>query len=368
MFWTLHSLQLNSALWVKTPPRYYRAVFCVVDDMPQQKPKAVVTGGAGFIGSHLADALVREGYGVTVIDNLSTGKEVQVNKKAKFVQADIRDLASIKPHFENAKYVFHLAARARIQPSIADPEPTFHDNIIGTLNVLLASRDAKVRRVVYSASSSSYGDQEALPLHEGMQSRFKSPYSLSKYVGEETCRLFSSLYGLETVSLRYFNVYGPRQLTTGAYATVVGIFLDQLEKGRPITIVEPGLIRRDFTHISDVVRANMLAANSNKVGAGDTINIGTGKNYSINEVAAMILQHNEATKQNAYEVRLASAPLVGDPKIVLASAVKIGKVEYVPKRPGESLVTLADNTKAKKLLGWEPKVSLSDGIAGLMMP
>ncbi len=335
--------------------------------MAQQKQKAVVTGGAGFIGSHLADALIHEGYAVTVIDNLSTGSERQINKKAKFIQVDIQDLRSIKPHFKNAKYVFHCAARARIQPSIVDPEPTFHDNIIGTLNVLLAARDAGVKRVVYSASSSSYGDQESLPLHEGMQSRFKSPYSLSKYVGEETCRLFSKLYGLETVSLRYFNVYGPRQLATGAYATVVGIFLDQLERGQPVTIVEPGIIRRDFTHVSDVVRANILAAESKKVGVGETINIGTGKNYSINEVASMILQHHAVSKNNTYEVRFASASFLENPKAILASAIKAGKAAYVPKRPGESLVTLADNTKAKKLLGWAPKVSFGDGIRGLML-
>ena len=335
--------------------------------MAQQKPKAVVTGGAGFIGSHLTDALIHKGYSVTVIDNFSTGKKDQVNKKATLVHADIGDLKIILPHFKNAKYVFHCAARARIQPSIVDPEPTFHDNIIGTLNVLLAARDAQVKRVVYSASSSSYGDQETIPLHEGMQSRFKSPYSLSKYVGEETCRLFSKLYGVETVSLRYFNVYGPRQLTTGAYATVVGIFLDQLERGQPVTIVEPGLIRRDFTHVSDVVRANILAAESKKVGVGEVINIGTGKNFSINEVASTILQHHTTSKENKYEVRLASTNFLHDHKVVLASAVKAGKAAYVPKRPGESLVTLADNTKAKKLLGWAPKVSFGDGIRGLML-
>ena len=192
------------------------------------KNKVVVTGGAGFIGSNLVDALIKGGHSVTVIDNLFTGKKSQVNKLAKFIKADILNLNKIKPYFRGVDQVFHLAAIARIQPSIIDPVPTMQDNIIGTLNVLLASRDAKVKRVVYSASSSSYGDQDSLPLHEEMQPSFKSPYSLSKYVGEELCRLFTNLYGIETVSLRYFNVYGPRQLLGGAYATVMGIFLKQM--------------------------------------------------------------------------------------------------------------------------------------------
>ncbi len=329
--------------------------------------KALVTGGAGFIGSHLTDALLKDGYSVTVIDNLTTGKKSQVNKKAKFVKADIKDLARIKPHFSGVSYVFHTAARARIQPSIVDPEPTFHDNVIGTLNVLLASRDAKVKRVVYSASSSSYGDQAILPLQEDMNPHFKSPYSLSKYVGEETCKLFSNLYGLETVSLRYFNVYGPRQLTSGAYATVVGIFLQQLQEKKPITIVEPGIIRRDFTHVEDVVRANILAAKSKKVGSGELINIGTGKNYSINEIASLIL-HNygiNSVSKPKYEVALASSNTF-EPKVILTSAVKAGAVQYIPRRPGESLRTLADNSKAKELLDWSPTISLKQGLDALM--
>lgn len=327
-----------------------------------KKNKIIVTGGAGFIGSNLVDALIGEGHSVTVIDNLFTGKRSQVNKKAKFIRADICNLKKIKPYFKGADHVFHLAAIARIQPSIIDPVPTMQDNVIGTLNVLLAARDSKVKRVVYSASSSSYGDQDTLPLHEEMQPRFKSPYSLSKYVGEELCRLFSNLYGLETVSLRYFNVYGPRQLLSGAYATVAGIFLKQMRSGQPLTIVGDGNIQRDFTHVFDVVKANILAAQSKKVGKGEILNIGTGKNYSINEVAAMIL--NLGNKSAVPQVRLAVSGQ-DQPQTILASAIKNNRATYIPARPGETRKTLANNSKARDLLGWKPTIMLEDGLAKL---
>jgi UDP-glucose 4-epimerase len=334
--------------------------------------EVVVTGGAGFIGSHLVDVLIKEGYSVVVIDNLTTGKKSQVNKEARFIKADIRNLRKIKPYFRGADLVFHLAARTRIQPSIKDPLATFEHNVMGTLNILLAARDAKVKRVIYSASSSSYGDQETLPLYEEMVPRFKNPYSLSKYVGEELCRLFTNLYGLETVSLRYFNVYGPRQLTSGAYATVVGIFLEQLKKGKPLTIVGDGTIRRDFTHVFDVVKANILAAHSSKVGKGEVINIGTGKNYSINEVAAMILapqlkQRYPLAIQSSEGLHFSWAvtPEV-KPEVILASAVKSNKVVYIPPRPGEVHYTLANISKARELLNWKPTISLEKGIEMLM--
>jgi nucleoside-diphosphate-sugar epimerase len=327
--------------------------------------KVLVTGGAGFIGSHLVDALVQEGHPVVVIDNLSTGKKAQVNKRARFLKADIRNLKKIKPYFMGVDWVFHLAAKARIQPSIKDPASTFDHNIIGTLNVLLAARDAGIKRVIYSASSSSYGDQDTLPLYEEMTPRFKSPYSLSKYVGEELCRLFSNLYGLETISLRYFNVYGPRQLLSGAYATVVGIFLKQLKDGKPLTIVGDGSIQRDFTHVSDVVKANVLAAKSNKVGKGEVINIGTGKNYSINEVAAMILKKPETVAGPLFKAGLTAGQDI-KPEIILTSAVKINKAVYIPSRPGETRRTLANITKARELLGWKPIISLEEGLAMLM--
>lgn len=331
---------------------------------PKNK-KVVVTGGAGFIGSHLTDALVKDGFDVVVLDNLSTGKKSQVNKAAKFVKIDTRNLKKIKPFFKGVDLVFHLAARARIQPSIKNPTDTFDHNVNGALNVLLAARDAGVRRVIYSASSSSYGDQDTLPLYEDMSPRFKSPYSLSKYIGEELCRLFSNLYGLETVSLRYFNVYGQRQLLTGAYATVIGIFLKQTKDGKPLTIVGDGSIRRDFTYISDIVRANMLAAKSSRVGKGEVINIGTGKNYSINEVAAMILTPNTPQLFGGSQAKIAAFEN-SQPEIVLASALKNKKAIYIPPRPGETRKTLANNSKARELLGWKPTISLEEGLAMLL--
>ena len=333
--------------------------------------KVLVTGGAGFIGSHLVDALVEEGHSVVVIDNLSTGKKSQVNKKAKFIKADIRNLKKIKPCFKGVNLVFHLAARTSIQPSIKDPVSTFDHNITGTLNGLLASRDAGVKRVVYSASSSSYGDQDTLPLHEEMTPRFKSPYSLSKYVGEELCRLFSNLYGLESVSLRYFNVYGPRQIATGAYAAVVGVFLKQFKDGKPLTIVGDGSVQRDFTHVFDVVRANILAVQSIKVGKGEVINIGTGKNYSINEVASMILTPPErgymlpARDFNNPRLTGGVVPNV-KPETVLASAVRENRISYIPSRPGETRCSLANTSKARQLLGWKPTISLEEGLAALL--
>lgn len=328
----------------------------------QKKLRAIVTGGAGFIGSHLTDALIKEGFDVLVLDNLSTGKKSQVNKAAKFIKADIRNLKSIKSHFKGVDLVFHMAAIARIQPSIINPVPTMESNVLGTLNVFLAARDAGVKRIIYSASSSSYGDQDTLPLHEEMRSSFKSPYALSKYIGEELCRLFTNLYGIETVSLRYFNVYGPRQLLEGAYATVVGIFLKQMSQGQPLTIVGDGNIQRDFTHVHDVVRANILASKSNKVGKGELINIGTGSNYSINEVAAMVLALGN--KQSVPKIELAVFT-PNQNKAVLASALKSNKAVYVPTRPGETRKTLADNSKARKLLGWKPTVSFDEGLKTL---
>jgi len=333
--------------------------------------KVLVTGGAGFIGSHLVDALVEEGYSVVVIDNLSTGKKSQVNKKAKFIKADIRNLKKIKPYFKGVNLVFHLAARVHIQPSIKDPVPTFDHNMTGTLNVLLASRDAGVKRVVYSASSSSYGDQDTVPLYEEMAPHFKNPYSLSKYVGEEMCRLFSNLYGLETVSLRYFNVYGPRQVAIGAYAAAVGVFLKQFKDSKPLTIVGDGNAQRDFTHVFDVVRANILAAQSVKVGKGEVINIGTGKNYSINEVASMILTPPERgyvlPARDFNNPRLTGGVIPNvKPETVLASAVRENRVAYIPSRPGETRRSLANTSKARQLLGWKPSVSLEEGLAMLM--
>ena len=295
------------------------------------KIKVIVTGGAGFIGSHLTDALVERDFDVHIIDDLSAGKMENVNKQAIFHKEDIRNFEAIKKIIEGSKYVFHVAAKPRVQVSIQNPRETHDINVNGTLNVLVASRDAGAKRVIYSASSSAYGEQDAMPLHEDMHARPISPYGLQKYIGELKCRVFSRVYGMETVSLRYFNVYGPRLVSEGgAYDLVIGRFLKQRKEGKSITIVPDGEQTRDFTHVRDVVMANILAMESDKVGKGEVINIGSGKNYSINRVAAII-----------------GGPIV-----------------YIEPRM-EPKNTLADNAKARELLGWVPKVTLEEGIEEL---
>jgi UDP-glucose 4-epimerase len=293
--------------------------------------KAIVVGGAGFIGSNLTDALIEKGYEVHVIDNLAGGKKENINPKAIFHEKDIRFGDEIKPLFVGVDYVFHLAALPRVQYSIEHPKETNEVNVEGMLNVLIAAKEGGVKRVVYSASSSAYGDQPTMPLTEDMPAKPKSPYGLQKYLGELYARLWSEVYGLQTVSLRYFNVYGPRQNPEGAYALVIGKFLLQKAQGKPMTITGDGEQTRDFTSVHDVVRANILAAESANVGKGEVMNIGAGRNFSINKVAE----------------------LIGGP------------VEHIPARL-EPSHTLADNKLAKKLIGWEPQVSLEDGIKELL--
>ncbi|MCC2630388.1 MAG: hypothetical protein K0S38_197 [Candidatus Paceibacter sp.] len=295
------------------------------------KKKAIVVGGAGFIGSNLVDGLIEKGYEVHVIDNLTGGKKEHVNPQATLHEKDIRNIDDIKPIFKDATYVFHLAALPRVQFSIEYPKETNEVNVEGTLNILIAAKEAGVKRVVYSASSSAYGDQPTMPLVEDMKAHPKSPYGLQKYLGELYAKLWSEVYGLETVSLRYFNVYGPRQNPDGAYALVIGKFIKMKEEGKPMTITGNGEQTRDFTSVHDVVQANILAAESPNVGKGEVMNIGAGRNFSIKKVAE----------------------LIG------------GEIEYIPARL-EPSHTLADNSLAKKLIGWEPKVSLEDGILELL--
>jgi len=295
------------------------------------KIKVIVTGGAGFIGSHLTDALVKRGFDTHVVDDLSAGKMENINKKAVFHKEDIRNFEAIKKIIEGSKYVFHVAAKPRVQVSIQKPLETHDINVNGTVNVLVASKDVGVKRVVYSASSSAYGEQDTMPLNEDMHAKPISPYGLQKYVGELECGVFSRVYGIETVSLRYFNVYGPCLVSEGgADDLVIERFLKQRKEGKPMTIVPDGEQTRDFTHMKDVVNANILAMLSDKVGKGEIINIGAGKNYSINKIA----------------------DIVGGPKV------------YIEPRL-EPRHTLADNRKAKELLGWEPKVTLEEGIEEL---
>lgn len=296
--------------------------------MPKNTTKVIVTGGAGFIGSHLVDALVNEGFEVHIIDNLVAGKKENINPKAVFHKADIRQLKKVKPVFVDADYVFHLAALPRVQPSIQNPKVTHDVNVTGTLNVLLAARDARVKRVIYAASSSAYGNQKKFPLKESFPASPVSPYGLQKYMGELQCRLFSQIYDLETVSLRYFNVYGPRFSNEGAYSLVVGRFLEQRRLNQALTVVPDGNQSRDFTHVHDVVGANLLAMKSKKVGRGEVINIGGGCDQSVNKVAA----------------------LVGGPTVFVEPRVE-------PRR------TLADITLAKELLDWQPRIKFEKGVA-----
>lgn len=291
--------------------------------------KLVVTGGAGFIGSHLTDSLIKAGHQVVVVDNLMLGKKEFINKKAKFYKVDIRNLRKIKTIFKGTEAIFHLAADPRLPKSIEDPVGTHEINVTGTLNVLLAAKDAGVKKVIFSSSCALYGDQ-SLPIKESFLPRPLSPYGLHKLMGEEYCKLFYKLFNLETVCLRYFNVFGPRKLAGGGYPMVIPIFLEQRQKGQKLTIVGDGKSTRDYVQVSDVVRANILAWKS-KVKDGTAINIGTGIQTSVNSIAK----------------------LIG------------GATTKLPARIGEMRYIEADNSLAKKLLHWQPKVNLKEGVEEL---
>jgi UDP-glucose 4-epimerase len=287
--------------------------------------KAVVTGGAGFIGSNLVDRLIDIGIEVIVIDNLSTGHVENINPKAKWHKISIKD---IEPSMlENVDVIFHLAALARVQPSIEDPI-TFNDiNVNGTLNLLFAAYKAGVKRIVYSGSSSCYGNATTFPTPETHSTNPLSPYGLQKYIGEQYCKMFSEVYGLDTCTLRYFNVYGERMNLEGAYCLVMGIFAKQMLDGKPLTITNDGTQRRDFTYVGDVIEANILAAKHPEKLNGESFNIGNGSNYSVNDVADMLG----------------------------------GEKTYGEKR-FEPYETLADNSKARNILGWSPKGDLPSWI------
>ena len=292
------------------------------------KKKCIVTGGAGFIGSHIVDRLIKDGHEVHIIDDLSTGKKENINPKAHFHQRDL-SVWNYLDLFEGVDLVFHLACLARVQPSIEEPH-LYHDkNVNGLVNVLEACRIHKVKRVVFSSSSSVYGDVEEkdLPTSEFAELNPMSPYAIHKFIGEEYCKLYSKLYDIETVSLRYFNVYGERQSLEGAYCLVMGIFAQQRLRGEPMTINGNGNQRRDFTYVGDVVDANIRAATSDKVGEGEVINIGNGENRSVNQLANLI---------GGY--RTHREPVI------------------------EPFATLANNKKAKRLLGWKPTMVLEDWV------
>ncbi|HZX49840.1 MAG TPA: NAD-dependent epimerase/dehydratase family protein [Candidatus Paceibacterota bacterium] len=289
----------------------------------------IVTGGAGFIGSHLADLLVQRGERVVVVDNLSTGKKQNLNRKAKFLNMDIRSprLGQLflreRPHG-----VFHLAAIPRVPISVEDPVGTSDVNITGTVNVFWAAKKAGVKRVVFASSSSVYGSQKNLPLHEAMQPKPVSPYGLQKLMGEQWARVFFELYGLPIVSLRYFNVYGPRIDFDSDYGLVIGKFLWQFRQKKPLTIFGTGNQTRAFCYVDDVAQATVLAMQSLKLKGADIINVGGEESHSINHLAA----------------------LLG------------GQKEHLPPRPGDVEHTKADTKAAKRLLGWEQTVSLKEGV------
>ena len=289
--------------------------------------RCLVTGAAGFIGSHVVDRLIMDGHEVVAMDNESAecNSKFYWNDRAEKVTADISKYEDIEKHFENVNLVFHLAAESRIQPAIKNPVKAAQVNVVGTCNILQASRMYGADRVGYSSTSSAYGLVNEPPLVETMPNDCLNPYSVTKVGGEELCKMYYHLFGLPTVVFRYFNVYGERQPLQGQYAPVVGIFQRQVAAGEPMTIVGDGLQRRDFTHVADVVEANILAAMSDNPDVlGETFNVGTGTNHSVLELATMI-----------------------------------GKdLEHIPERPGEARTTLANIDKIRSMLGWEPVVTL----------
>lgn len=297
--------------------------------------KCLVTGGAGFIGSHLVDQLLSMGMDVTVVDNYSTGRSANLdhvvgNPKLRVHQADVADLPAIKPLFEGIDWVFHLAALADIVPSIQMPLQYHRSNVDGTFCVLEAARAAGVKRLVYAASSSCYGIPDVFPTPETAEARPQYPYALTKYVGEQYVMHWAQVYKLPCVSLRLFNVYGPRSRTSGTYGAVFGVFLAQKLAGQKYTVVSDGKQTRDFTFVTDVAAAFVKAAQSDL--HGEIMNVGSGDHYSINRLVE----------------------LLG------------GEKTHIPKRPGEPDCTFADTRKIRKLLGWEPCVSFEEGVATML--
>ncbi|MBI2053771.1 MAG: NAD-dependent epimerase/dehydratase family protein [Candidatus Staskawiczbacteria bacterium] len=290
--------------------------------------KCLVTGGAGFIGSHLVDKLLEEGHSVKVIDNLSTGKKENLNKKADFYQLDICDFEKIKPLFKGIDLVFHLAAVPRVPVSVNDPVGTSKINILGSINVFKAAKDGKAKRVVFASSAAVYGRNKSPVLKETMTLNPESPYGFQKLASEQAAKLFNELYNIPIVCLRYFNVYGPRIDFDSDYSLVLGRFLKLAKLKKPLTIFGTGSQTRAFCYISDAVLAAVKAAESKKIKGGEIINIGHEKSFSVNFLAG----------------------LIG------------GKKEYLQERPGDILKSQADISLAKKILGWQPCYDLEQGV------
>ena len=295
--------------------------------------KCLVTGGAGFIGSHLVNALLEQEYDVIVLDNFVSGRLKNLDhleNKIKLIEYDISEKGNWQNYFENVDWVFHLAALADIVPSIEKPEGYFKSNVIGTFNVLEACKKFEINRLVYIASSTCYGIPDNYPTAETAEIRPQYPYAFTKYFGEQSIMHWSQVYNIPAISLRCFNVYGPRSRTSGTYGAVFGVFLAQKLAGKPFTVVGDGTQTRDFTFVTDVVDALIVAAESKA--SGEIINIGSDNTYSVNRLVELL----------------------------------DGDVVYVPKRPGEPDCTWADITKAKKVLNWKPKVSFEEGVAILL--
>jgi len=291
---------------------------------------SLVTGGAGFIGSNLVDYLLSKGHEVVCVDNESADNEkFYWNDKAYNVKADITDYKAMKNVFTGVDYVFHLAAEARLQPAINNPIDAVHRNCVGTTVILQCAREAGVKRLVYSSTSSAYGNNP-YPNVETQPDDCLNPYSASKAAGEKFCKMYSSLYGLETVVLRYFNVFGERCPTRGQYAPVIGIFDRQKESGEPLTIVGDGSQKRDFIYVKDVARVNELAAimPGVKNHLGEVFNVGSGINYSVQQIADSISDNQT----------------------------------YIDERVGEMDTTLANITKTNKVIGWKPEVDVLEWV------
>src|SRR5437879_525802 len=301
--------------------------------------KYLISGGAGFIGSHIAEALLKRNEEVRVFDNLATGNQSNLQAlqslpgTVEFIQGDVRDRDALKAAVKGVEVVFHQAALASVSRSIAQPVASLETNINGTQNVLLAARDAGVRRVVYASSSSVYGNTPILPKHEEMPTLPMSPYAVQKLTGELLCRVFTRVYGIETVALRYFNVFGPRQDPASEYAAVIPRFLTALlQKRRPIVFGD-GEQTRDFTYIENVVQANLLASTSTDA-VGEAFNIGCGERISLNRILHIVSE------------------LLG---------IQVD-AEYREQRPGDVRDSLADINKARELLGYTPTVNFREGL------
>ncbi|MCB9815141.1 NAD-dependent epimerase/dehydratase family protein [Candidatus Nomurabacteria bacterium] len=293
--------------------------------------KFLITGGAGFIGTNLTNFLVECGQEVVVVDDLSAGDQIRLPKEVIFHKIDVRDQHLLEKATEGVDVIVHLAALPKVQYSIDCPTESHDVNVNGTLSVLEAAKTAGVKRVVFAASSAAYGDQETLPLSTDLPVDPKSPYALQKFMGEGLMKLWSNLYNVETVSLRFFNVYGPYFDPNGPYALVIGRFLNLKESGEPLTITGDGEQTRDFIHVHDVVNAIFKSSVNPNVGHGEVFNIGSGKQTSVNNLAKMIG----------------------------------GEIEYVAPRH-EPRHTLADISKTIEQLEWEPEISLEAGIAELL--